>query len=243
MSKRPSNVPYVPWPSFMRDFYWKQGEHVILIGPNGSGKTVVNKHLIEYRKRRNAYMCLFGTKPEDNELEQLEREGFLRVKENRNWSLTSYPWLLLWPDAGFSHHAQQRKVFRDALNGMWRATRWTAILNELRYLTQILKLDKEMQVLYMQARSAKFSISSEVQRPRFVPLEAFSQSTHDFFFACRDDTDLRRLSGIGKLDTKTLRATIASLAQYEVAYGNSITGDICVTKATPFGKRKIERIA
>lgn len=234
-------VPHIPWQSFMRSFLWRQGEHVILIGPNGSGKTVVNKHLIEYRKRRHAYLTVFGTKPEDVELERLEREGFLRVKDNHNWSATSYPWLLLWPQAGFSQHVEQRRVFRNALNGMWRATRWTAILNELRYITQILKLDREMQVLYMQARSAKFSISAEVQRPRFVPLEAFSQSTHDFFFACRDDTDLRRLSGIGKLDTKTLRHVISNLKQFEVAYGNSITGDICVTKATPFANR--ERLA
>lgn len=235
-------VPKVPWEEFMNRLSWKQGEHAILIGPNGSGKTVVNKHLIRYRQRRHGYICLFGTKPEDRELSALTSDGFLRVNSNNNWSVSSYPWLLLWPRAGFDNLVQQRKVFRNALNGMWKATRWTAVLNELRYLTQILKLDREMQVLYMQARAAKFSLSSEVQRPRFVPLEAFSQATHDFFFACRDDTDLRRLSGIGKLDTKTLRNVIAGLKQYEVAYGNSITGLIVVTKARPFSNRK-EQIA
>jgi hypothetical protein len=235
------DVPYVPWSEFMRTFRWHQGQHVINIGPNGCGKTVLNKHLILYRKDRHGYMCFFGTKPWDQEIDDLVRPPFkfLRVKSNNEWGPRSYPRLLLWPPAGdFENLAQQRKVFRSALQGMWKRGKWTACLNELRYLTEHLRMKQELNTLYLQARSAKFSLTAETQRPRYVPLEAFSQASHCFFFGCRDDEDLKRISGIGNADPKVIRAVVIDLKQYETCYVNAITGDVCVTKATPFTQRK-----
>lgn len=233
--------PFIEWNPFMKRFEWRQGQHVILIGPNGSGKTVVNKHLLLYRKRRHGYMCTFATKPTDEELESLTRPpfNFMRVRSNREWGPRSYPRLLLWPPAGdFNNLAAQRKIFRDALQGMWQRGKWTACLNELRYLTEHLRMRQEMNTLYLQARSAKFSLTAETQRPRYVPLEAFSQAAHCFFFACRDDEDMKRISGIGNADPRRIRACVAQLEQYEACYVNAITGDVVRTKATPFDMRK-----
>lgn len=226
----------VAWTPFIEKLQWKQGEHVILIGANGTGKTVVNRHLLRYRAKRKGYMCGFATKPYDEELlDIIKTQHFLRVKDNNNWSATSYPRLLLWPDAGdFTDMGKQRYLFRKALQGMWKAGRWTAMLNELRYLTEHLKLKQELNTLYLQARASKFSLTAETQRPRNVPLEAFSQSTHDFFAACRDDEDLKRISGIGNADTKLIRNTVQSLKQFEFCYVNAKTGLVVVTKATPF---------
>lgn len=236
-----SIAPYVEWPDFIRRLDWKQGQHVILIGPNGSGKTVVNKHLLKYRDKRRGYMCTFATKPKDDELEALTKPpfGFLRVKDNKDWGPRCYRKLLLWPAAGdFNNLAQQRTVFRNALQGMWKRGRWTACLNELRYLTEHLKMRQEMNTLYLQARSAKFSLTAETQRPRYVPLEAFSQASHCFFFACRDDEDMKRISGIGNADPREIRATVVQLERYEACYVNAITGEVVRTKATPFDFRK-----
>lgn len=230
------------WGEFLKRLEWKQGQHVILIGPNGSGKTVVNKHLLRYRDKRGGYMCTFATKPKDEELEALTRApfNFMRIKSNREWGPRSYRKLLLWPPAGdFEHLAQQRKVFRDALQGMWKRGRWTACLNELRYLTEHLKMRQEMNTLYLQARSAKFSLTAETQRPRYVPLEAFSQASHCFFFGCRDDEDMKRISGIGNADPKEIRAVVMQLEEYETCYVNARTGEIVRTKATPFDLRKV----
>lgn len=235
-----NTAPYVEWRDFITAFKWKQGQHVIHIGPNGSGKTVLNKHLLRYRVRRGGYICVFVTKPTDDELIDLEKSmHFLKVRNNNNWGPASYPRLLLWPPAGeFANLAEQRRVFRNALQGMWQRGKWTACLNELRYLTEHLRMRQELNTLYLQARASKFSLTAETQRPRSVPLEAFSQSTHDFFFACRDDEDLKRISGIGNADSKLIRDTVVKLEQYECCYVNAITGEIVRTKATPFDYRK-----
>jgi energy-coupling factor transporter ATP-binding protein EcfA2 len=233
-------APRVSFGPFMSKFNWKQGEHVILIGSNGTGKTVLNKHLLRYRAKRKGYMCVFGTKPEDEELTDLIKSlHFMRVRDNNNWGPTQYPRLLLWPEAGdFQNLSRQRQVFLRALQGMWRRGKWTACLNELRYLTEHLKLKLEMNTLYLQARASKFSLTAETQRPRNVPLEAFSQSTHDFFAPCRDDEDLKRISGIGNADTKLIRNTVQSLDMFEFCYVNAKTGLVLVTKATPFNLAK-----
>lgn len=230
------DVPTVQWSEFMAKLRWYQGEHVVLIGPNGSGKTVINKHLLRYRQTKRGYVCVFVTKPTDDELSSLVKtDHYLRVRDNRDWTARSYPRLLLWPTAGnLVDHSIQKRVFYHALEGMWKRGRWTAMLNELRYLTDVLGLKKAVETLYLQARSAKFSLTAESQRPRHVPLEAFSQSTHDFFMACRDDDDLKRISGIGNADPKVVRRVVAMLKEFQTCYVHAKSGLILVTKATPF---------
>lgn len=226
------SAPIVSWQEFNNQFEWEQGQHVIQIGPNGSGKTVMNKQLLRYREQRKGYICVLVTKPKDAELTDLMSRGYVKVKDNTNWSSSSPRKLLLWPPAGnFENKFIQRQVFRRALQGAWKAGKWTFVLNELRYLTENLRLREEMNTLYLQARSSKFSLVAETQRPRSVPIEAFSNATHLFFYACRDDEDLRRISGIGNADSKLIRTTVQRLQQYQFCYVNAITGDVVVSKA------------
>ena len=232
-------VPYVDWSTFMTQFKWKQSEHVLMIAPTGMGKTVLNKALLRYRERRHGYIAVLATKPVDDELTELESRGYIRVKHQKVWSAASYPKILLWPPAGDfaqSQLALQRRTFLSALQGMWKAGKWTVMLNELRYLTDNLQLKREINTLYLQARSSKLCLTGETQRPRNVPLEAFSQSSHVFFGPCRDDEDLRRISGIGNADPKVLRLVVQQLVRYQFAYVNAITGEIVVTKTKPFVK-------
>ena len=209
-----------------------------MVAPTGMGKTVLNKQLLRYREQRKGYICVLATKPVDDELTELEGRRYLKIKDQRRWDATSYPRVLLWPQAGnFDNLNEQRKIFLKALQGMWKNGSWTVMLNELRYLTENLGLKRQINTLYLQARSSKVSLSGETQRPRNVPLEAFSQSSHVFFGPCRDDDDLKRISGIGNANPKQLRLVVQDLQRYEFAYVNAVTGLIVQTKTKPFAKK------
>src|SRR5437660_38183 len=65
----------VPWREFFTWFRrtWRQGEHVSLIGPTGSGKTTLGIHLIALRP----YVTAFAVKPQDDTMHKLLRAGYM----------------------------------------------------------------------------------------------------------------------------------------------------------------------
>jgi hypothetical protein len=113
---------------------------------------------------------------------------------------------------------------------MWRKGRWVAVMDEMRYLTDHLKMRTELDTLFLQARSSKMSLVGVTQRPAWVPLEAFSQSAHLFFFRCRDDVDLKRLQGLGAADPKEVKYVVQNLNQFEFAYVDALKGEVLITK-------------
>src|SRR3954452_15677764 len=66
-------VPFVPWDEFIDDYFiWRQGEHVTLIGPTGSGKTTLTNAILDKR----AYILFFSTKQRDDTQAKLLTQGF-----------------------------------------------------------------------------------------------------------------------------------------------------------------------
>ncbi|MGY5107128.1 hypothetical protein, partial [Streptomyces sp. 900105245] len=73
-----AGVPLVPWESFVPRFRWRQGEHVALIGPTGSGKTHAAFWLLPMRD----YVCILATKPKDESLDRFgKKNGYRKLKE------------------------------------------------------------------------------------------------------------------------------------------------------------------
>src|SRR4051812_17983779 len=107
------------WQQFIRMFNasWRQGEHVGVIGPTGSGKTVVIKAIIPRRK----HVALFATKPEDPELSALVRtEGYKRISTWPPPPMANR--VLLWPRIreDVDVYKSQKPTFRKALSSIFR---------------------------------------------------------------------------------------------------------------------------
>lgn len=225
-----SEIETVDWDTFLEHhFVWKQGEHVTLIGPTGQGKTTLAKIILRQRE----YVLSLVTKRKDSLIGEFKSEGYHKVKEWGNLPHKSKSKVMLHPPflRTEPREAEQRRSFASALDRVFDEGGWTVYLDEAPYVIEDLNLIKKVKRLWQEARSSKITVVAAAQRPRFLPLAAYSQATHLFFWRNQDESDSKRLGGLGGLDKKRIERTVATLEEFQVLYVNTRTGALVITKA------------
>lgn len=149
---------------------WKQGEHVVIIGDTGSGKTYLESKLVELRD----YVVVLRTKPDD-----ITFKGFRNVDTAEKLGNLKTHKFLLTP----RYELQQYEASR-AMEIVWKEGGWTFAIDELYYATSVLKVEKQVNKLFTQGRSKNITIMAGMQRPAWISRFALSQSTHAFIFRC-----------------------------------------------------------
>lgn len=229
-------VERVSWAEFLRGFRWLQGEHISAVGATGSGKTTVVNELLPLRD----YVAVFATKPRDPMLRELRPHGYRVIRE---WPPgPSDSRVILWPRIDEMSDAEgQRETFDSAMRAIYRTGGWCVYFDELPYLSGYLGLDSNLKLLWQQGRSLKISVVASMQRPREVPLLAYSMATHLLFFRASDDADIKRIGEIGSLNSRAIRETVLRLAgpaeqgfprdsQREFLYVNTRSGRMLVSR-------------
>lgn len=220
-------VPVVPWSAFAERLQWRQGEHVSLIGPTGQGKTTLALALLPRRR----HSVVVATKPRDRTLAGLKREGYERISAWPPPRATSNR-VLLWPGwKDPTDSPKQAAVIRDALHSIFNSGAWSILVDDVQYLTDHLRLGDILRPLWLQSRALDITLIGSTQRPRWAPLEMFSQATHLFLWQTADDDDLRRLGGLGGLNSKRIRSIVAELPRHHALYVNTRTSKLAITKA------------
>lgn len=140
--------------------------------------------------------------------------------------------VVLWPPFRRPEDvANQQAQINTALREMFTAGGWTLFADELFYLVRYLKLTPLLEVWWTQGRSLGLTVVGGTQRPAHVPLLAYDQATHLFFWRDNDETNLRRIGGLGGLNASTIRRTVATLSKHECLYVSTRTGEMIVTRA------------
>lgn len=230
IATRPDDVQIIHWKDFLRAFKWKQGEHVTIIGPTGSGKTWLAESILPIRR----FVAVMITKKKDPMIGKFEKGGYKRVKDWHEIPHEIHSRILLHPpfarDEPKERH--QRDSFAYAFDRAFEQGHWTLYADELPYVIDELKLQHKVKRQLNQGRSLKSSLVSSAQRPAFLPLLAYSAATHLFFFRTTDETDLKRIGGLGGVSNKLIRSLVAVLESHQVLYLNTRTGEMYITKVS-----------
>lgn len=222
------DVEHVPWEVFRRRFgmRWSQGEHVVIIGPTGQGKTELATRLLPIR----SHVVVFGAKGRDTTLDQLLTAGYERAG-SWNGLQDVYDRIVLWPQIkGAEHWREQREVFADAMAAIYRSGGWCTVFDEVVYMARFLRLERELEFLLQQGRSAGISVMAMTQRPAFIPLAFYDQSSHVFVFKDPDTRNIQREAEFTGTDRRFFHGLVHSLKKHEFVYYNKDTGYMARSK-------------
>jgi hypothetical protein len=225
-------VERLPWAEFLTRFRWEQGEHVSMIGPTGSGKTTLALGILDRRQ----YVCALGTKPEDKTLDKLvHADGWQKIRawdDKRPIISGQAQRVVLWPRfREVGDEANQRYQLDRAMRAMFREGRWCLFADELYYLADKLKMRSLLETYWTQGRSVGLSLVGGTQRPAGIPLHAYSSATHLFFWRDNDEVNLKRMGGLGALNSKAIRGLVASLPRHDTLYVNTRDDTLLITRA------------
>ena len=225
-----AGVPVVPWADVLAGIDWRQGEHVALIGPTGVGKTTLGLQLVQ----RRGYVVVLATKPKDSTLAGLGRRGWKII---RRWPPPNDQArrVILWPKwRNRLDTPAQRAAIRAAIDSVFSVGGWCILADDTQYLTTTLGLLGDFRTLWNQARSVNVSLVASTQRPRWIPVEAWANSTHLFIWHTSHADDLRALSNIAGGDVRSIRSVVAALPEHHCVYINTRRpAELVVTKAEP----------
>lgn len=221
--------PFIPWAQFLSQLDLKQGDAITIVGSTGSGKTTLALRLLPYRD----YVCVMGTKNKDDSLyPRLEREGY-KLTDDPKLDPEDEPLVLFRPKlAGPTIEAvnEQRQKFFELLVGVFNEGGWCLYGDEVRYLSDNLKLRSVLDLLWLQGRSLGITMLVSTQRPVSIPVVAFESAVHLFLFRTTDKANIDRAAEFESANIALLRYLLPRLPKYEVLYIDARTGRMVRTK-------------
>jgi energy-coupling factor transporter ATP-binding protein EcfA2 len=204
------------------DSVWHQGEHVLITGGTGSGKTALARHIVQKRLDRGGHVVVLAAKPKADETLTTDYRGWTRWKE---WKKRPPSWenrILLWPDtdklSGKALLDHQRDVFSVAFDYFERHGMYTVQIDEGLYTCNptFLNMSDRVAMLHAMGRSAKLTVVTCAQRPAHLPLIVYSSAAHVMAGRMRERADYARLSELGgKQSARELAEVISRQGRHD----------------------------
>lgn len=210
------------WFALMQET-WRQGEHVVIIGPTGSGKTRIAQRLLEIR----GYVVVLAVKKNDETLERFmegAKYGFSKYKVISDWP-PPYPYVrvILWAKPKeLEISLEQKQKIAKALNAAYLAGGWTVFFDDAGYITGFLGQAMKLGILLNQGRSDHLTTVSAITQPKSVvarvPSETFKQVRHKLAFYSEYEDEVKATANIFGMNWRTLQGQMEQLGEYDFLY-------------------------
>lgn len=244
-----SEVPFVEWPQVWdvltdEETGFRQGDHVAIIGPTGTGKTHIALELAELRDWKLFVAC----KPEDEIISELVGFGYHVVGKldipyverppGSGRYVPAYSRVVFWPrlpqetlrrlrpEAILEAEKRlQKPAVGGAIGYVRKNGRWCLILDEATWVCRDLNLQRDVDSALFQFRSLGASLILCGQRPSWMGRYALSMPTHLFIFQTAHKDDIKSLGDISGVNYESVIQTVPNLdhLRHEVLYVNTRT--------------------
>lgn len=172
-----------------------EAEHLAILGPTGSGKTVFMTHVLKMRALlRSSHAVIIATKPADGSMARMGWPVLNKWPPNYGQNDVIY-----WPKAPKPEDQveYQKQKINNMLNDLWGPEANIIVaFDEIAYIETELRLKTLITRYWREARSLKITLVATTQRPRFVSRYMFSEPTWGVAFRPNDEDDAIRVAEI-----------------------------------------------
>lgn len=239
-----SDLPEVvgmEWEEFLEHMRqnWHPGQHMALVGPTGSGKSVLVTALLKLRK----YVIVLDAKGGDSTLKNLLKLGF----QPSSWPPSKevrkdiedgkMARLLIGSEVRHAHELPKlRNEIGRALLDAFNERGWTVYVDELQIVAdrRLMNLGASVERNLIAARDRKVTMVMSFQRPANVPRSASEMSTWFIVLYTRDRDTVERLAEMAGRSSAEIRGMVKGLPEFCVlVFSRNPRSPVIVTKANP----------
>lgn len=193
---------------------WRQGQHVVMIGETGSGKTTLVRDMAAARD----YVAVLAIKPHDDTLSTFRKLGYRIIKQ---WPPDlGHRRVVVWfKPENISDAGKQSDKAYEFINEIYKAGGWCLVLDDTGYVASHMGLRRALVILLSQGRSSHISVVCVLVQPTSfsarVPSEVTRQVRHVIAFKYDNQTDIKSIAGITGTDWRGLEAMMRQLGRHE----------------------------
>ena len=211
---------FLPW---LRE-NWQQGEHMVIVGETGRGKTRLSSQILECRD----YVVVIALKRADDTLKSFYDDLLPTIKHRyiviKKWPpLFSQNHVILWLKPQSLHDIGEQKAYlKQCLNMIYLSGGWTAYFDDAGYASGVLKAAEEMGIMLNQGRSGGLTIVVAMTQPKSVaarvPSETLRQPRHKILFLTTNQVELKACADITGIAARELQYLMRQLKDFDFLY-------------------------